>query len=143
MVVFGSRRIDGLLELAAKIIGAFEDASVLGIGHDLILDPFVTGLAGRGPGRHRVVGVEDRKGLVVILDIHPDRRADLAQVRDTGDLAGFLPRIREDRKKYRGEDRDYGDHNKQFDQRKSAAGHGSSFSTARHRTRRTKRNSLF
>jgi hypothetical protein len=55
----------------------------------------------------------------------------------------FSPRVREDRKKDSGENRDYGYDNEQFNQRKGAAGHdGFSFFTARHNTKRTERNSL-
>ena len=55
-------------------------------------------------------------GLVVVLDVHEGREADLFEVGRTGDRSRFLTRLGEDREENSRQDGDDGDDDKQFDQ---------------------------
>src|SRR2546421_8433498 len=62
-----------------------------------------------------------RIGLVVILDIEHERRADLPSVGQAGDCACLLSRLDEDGKQNRRENRDDGDDDEQLYQGEGAA----------------------
>src|SRR5262249_50834632 len=63
------------------------------------------------------------EGLIVVLQIHIVGKRDLLEVGEAGRLARALARLRADGEENGGENRDYCDHNEQFDERESTTGH--------------------
>ena len=75
--------------------------------------------SGCAPGGYRVVGLKNGHGLIRVLNILADSQADLPAIGDTDRPAGIFADLLEDGEQNCREDRNDGDHDEQFDQRKA------------------------
>ena len=80
-----------------------------------IVDPTEAVLGRNGDARALV------ERLIVVLDVHHQRGAELAGVGKAGGLPGALPRLGKHGKQNRSQDRNDGDHHEQLDQGKRGA----------------------
>ena len=98
---------------ASIVEGRAEDVLVLQVGKEKNFNALVAGLAGGGDA---VVGVKDRHHIIVIAKIELDANANLAGVGNAGRLLRRFLCLGENGEQNRGENRNDGDDDEQFDE---------------------------